>query len=502
MRLRALLFGALIACSGTPRTSAGGGGAPETPKATTPSYDRDHIARELDRYLGDIGKGWGEGYQFSGYLHLQSGDQVLYSKGFGLADRKASKPHRASTSFRTGSVTKQFTAAAIMLLVQDGKLELTDTIRTHLPDYPAPAGDRVTVHQLLNHTSGIPSYTSSEAFLERRDERHSVAELMALFQDAALEFEPGTEWRYNNSGYVILGAIIEKLSGQSYGEFLARRLFGPAGMTRTVVGDAAGDPDRAVGYRTDPSGAVIEAHPIDMTVPYAAGAVRSTAEDLVRWDRWLRDGEILTLETQRKMWNTEPISRKQGSGYGYGWLITRTNDTFVHHGGGIDGFATYYLRGLDSNLALVVYANNPAIDVGPIKEVAVMVAFGGAAPAHTAKPPAALDDAETAKIVGTYVLTPESRDKVVKAGAPEAAIKTFESMVVRREGKGLVIDPVGQEPTAIHRKAPNVYEARQVSATIEFRYEAAQDVVTSMELTQGGVSLVFARAATPKPAAP
>ena len=285
-----LSISAVLSCSGSSGTSAPD--PVETPPAQ-PAAQSD-LADRLDAYIDSYGKERGQAYRFSGYVHVVKADQVLYSKAFEYANRQTETVATPNTSFRIGSVTKQFTAAAIMLLEKQGKLALTDTIRKHLPSYPASSGgDKVTIHHLLTHTGGVPSYTNDEEVMKRRAQAMTTAELLATFKDKALDFEPGEEFEYSNSGYVILGAIIEKVAGSSYAEAMNKLVFEPAALTDTVVGDAPKARERALGYQTNPQGEVVPADPIDMSVPHAAGAIRSTALDLVRWHEVLEDGSVL-----------------------------------------------------------------------------------------------------------------------------------------------------------------------------------------------------------------
>lgn len=484
----------LIACSGSPKpeTEQPAPAPAPTSSADTavdaPAFDPAHIAAELDPYLSGVGKSWGPAFQYSGYVHLQSGDQVLFSRGYGYADHATSRANTVDTSFRIGSVTKQFTAAAILLLQEEGALKVTDTISAHLPDYPAEVAGTVTIHQLLNHTSGIPSYTSLEIF-ESRDKPHTVDELMASFRDLPLELEPGSEWSYSNSGYVVLGAIIEKASGMTYAEFLRTRLFEPSGMNDTVVGDAESAQDRALGY-TGRTGAVELADPIDMSVPFAAGAVRSTCADMVRWDHALRAGTVVSAALQDAMF-TPSAKMGDDADYGYGWTLTGGEHRFAHHGGGIDGFSTYYLRGLDHDLVLCMWANNSMNNVTSLKDVAVSVAFGAEAPAHDEAGPAGEDLDEQAKLAGTYTRSEAGQATLDGAGVPAEAIDTFRTIEVRSVDGTLIIKPVGQPESSVIRTAPATYFSPMAQAEFVFVLDGEQ--ATELQLSQGGFEIVFER---------
>lgn len=484
--LAVALFGA--ACSGSPAPAkpAPAAGAAEV------TFDREHLAKQIDAYVGAIGEGWSDGYRFSGFIHVADGDEVLYSRGFGRANLATDAPNTASTSFRTGSVTKQFTAAAIMVLVQDGVLSVRDPIRKHLRAYPAPAGDQITIHHLLTHTSGIPNYTNFPEVMDSRDHARTVAEMLATFADKPLEFEPGERFSYSNSGYAVLGAIIEAASGQTYAEFLRERLFAPAGLTDTVVGDATSASDRAIGYQTNGAGVAEPAPPIDMSVPYAAGAVRSTARDLVRWSQALEARRLLTEDSLQQMYTPAPPSMKDGSGYGYGWLITPGKHTVIHHDGGIDGFLTSYVRVPALGLVVVVWTNNPAVAVDAIKEAVVLAAFGGTPKAPAVAKPAALDPTLAARVTGDYQLDEASRTAMKTLGAPDEVIASIETITVRAVGAGLELDPIGQPAVPLYVRDATTLFTRSPEVTLALTIDGDAPA-TGFVLTQGAVELTYIR---------
>lgn len=485
--LVAALISSLAACSGTSRPAAA---PPERIASARATLDRDQLGQKIEAYVAAIGEGWGEGYRFNGYIHVATDDGVLYSRGFGLANAETGAPNTADTSFRTGSVTKQFTAAAIMLLEQDGKLSVRDSIRKHVPDYPAPAGDQITIHHLLTHTSGIPNYTTFPELMDSRARAHTVAEMLATFSERPLEFAPGEQFRYSNSGYAVLGAIIEAVSGRTYGEFLRDRLFVPAGLKNTVVGDAADAPDRAIGYQTNDEGVAEPAAPVDMSVPYAAGAVRSTAADLVRWSQALE--KILTPTSLQQMYTPTPPSVKDGSGYGYGWLITTGEETVIHHNGGIDGFLTSYVRVPTRGLVIVVWTNNPAVEVDPIKEAVVLAAFGGTPEPPASTKPAALEPAFAARVIGVYQLDAASRAAMKGMGAPDETIASIETMTIRAAGTGLELAPVGQPAVPLHVRDQTTLFTRSPAVELALTIEGSA-AATGFVLKQGGVELTYVR---------
>ncbi|HLE68652.1 MAG TPA: serine hydrolase domain-containing protein, partial [Vicinamibacteria bacterium] len=283
--------------------------------------------------------------------------EVLLRKGYGLADLEQGIPIEPDMVFRIGSVTKQFTAAAILLLEEEGKLSVEDDLRKHLPDYPT-SGRTITIAQLLTHTSGIRSYTDMPDFGKRMREDMSVEEIIALFRDEPLGFEPGEKYAYNNSGYVLLGAIIEKASGKTYEAYLREKIFGPLGMSQTYYGSSSRIiPKRAQGY--DGVNAEFEnAEYLSMTLPYAAGSLLSTVDDLAKWDRGLYGTELLSQASLDKWWKPFSLADGESIHYGYGWSIsTYEGHPVVGHGGGINGFTCYLLRMPEDQVFVTVLTN-------------------------------------------------------------------------------------------------------------------------------------------------
>jgi CubicO group peptidase (beta-lactamase class C family) len=283
--------------------------------------------------------------------------QVLLRKGYGLADLEQELPIEPDMVFRIGSVTKQFTAAAILLLEEEGKLSIQDDLRKFLPDYP-PSDRTITLEHLLTHTSGIRSYTDMGAFWEKQREDASVDELVAFFRDEPLGFEPGEKYAYNNSGYVLLGAIIEKVSGKTYEAFLREKIFEPLGMTQTSYESASRIiPRRAQGYSAA-NGGFQNAEYLSMTLPYSAGALLSTVDDLAKWDRALYGTGLLSQASLDKWWKPFALSNGESTHYGFGWSISSyQGHRVVGHGGGINGFTCHLLRLPEDRVFVTVLTN-------------------------------------------------------------------------------------------------------------------------------------------------
>ncbi len=283
--------------------------------------------------------------------------RVLYRKGIGMANLELGVSIEPHMVFRLGSITKQFTAVALLMLMEDGKLSLDDDITAFLPDYPTH-GHRITVEHLLTHTSGIKSYTSMPTWppLWRTD--MTLGELIDFFKDQPMDFAPGERWLYNNSAYVLLGAIIEKASGLPYEKFLDRRIFEPLGMAHSSYDHTAQIvPGRVAGYQKGADG--IENAPyLSMTQPHAAGALLSTVDDLLTWDEALYTERLVTQETLRRAFTPATLNDGTSTGYGYGWAIASyEGHRLIEHGGGINGFLTDAIRLPDDHVYVAVLTN-------------------------------------------------------------------------------------------------------------------------------------------------
>ena len=268
------------------------------------------------------------------------GSDTLLLKGFGLANVEDSVPATAATVYRIGSITKQFTAAAVLRLVEQGKIALDAPLATYLPDFPAP-GRRVTIRQLLTHTSGIPSYTEVPAFAATRHTDLTDDQLLALVDRRPLDFPPGSEWHYDNSGYYILGVVLQRLTGVPYGDYIERTLARPLGLSGTRYCDVAPIiPHRAAGY-SPAGGAVINADYLSMRLPGAAGALCSTAGDLLRWQDALVHGRVVAPATYAQMTTPAVLTNGRRTTYGFALgVYSLHGHPVVEHSGGINGFST------------------------------------------------------------------------------------------------------------------------------------------------------------------
>jgi CubicO group peptidase (beta-lactamase class C family) len=283
--------------------------------------------------------------------------ETLLREGFGMADLEMGVAIAPEMVFRIGSITKQFTAVAILQQVAKGTLALDDPLTKFLPDYPTH-GKTITVEHLLTHTSGIRSYTDMESFTGTMRRDMTPDEIIASFRDEPMEFDPGTKWHYNNSGYILLGKILEMVSGQSYEAYVEEHLFAPAGMTRSDYGSATRIvPGEVEGYTQEGDG-WRNADYISMTLPYAAGSLLSTVDDLKRWNDAVLAGTLVSRDLLEKAFTSYRLADGSATHYGYGWATQEAGATrVIEHGGGINGFVTDSIMVPSEGVFVVVLTN-------------------------------------------------------------------------------------------------------------------------------------------------
>ena len=387
-----LLFIALAAAVGLPASALAG--APAT---------KAEITRYADAMLA---ANYREDAPGAAVL-IARGDEVLFRSARGLADVRSGAALTADSVFRIGSVSKQFAAAGLLTLVEAGKVSLADPLSKYVPDFPN--GAHITVLELLNHTSGVKSYTAMPSFLGGPvDKDLSTGQLIAIFRDAKSDFTPGESWAYNNSGYVLVGAVIEAASGQPWHEYLRTALFEPLDLTHTFYGaDPKARAKQVAGYSLK-NDKVVPAKAISMTIPHAAGALLSNVDDLMKWNRALHEGRVLKNETYTKM--ITPVGKAIDGKYGLGISqSTVLGQPMLEHGGSIFGFESMldYVQGPD--ISVVVLQNsdrsNGHDDPETIARKLTAAALGEPYPEATAIP---IDTAALKQFEGVYRIDAES----------------------------------------------------------------------------------------------
>jgi CubicO group peptidase (beta-lactamase class C family) len=297
-------------------------------------------------------------HEFNGSVLVAKSGQVIYQKGFGYANLTTEQLNTPQTRFRLASLTKQFTAVLVLKLVDQGKLQLDDVITDHLPEFRQDTGSKITLHQLLQHTSGIPSYGRNKTYM--RNQAHQpvqVAEFIQTHCSGDLDFEPGTQARYSNSGYFLLGAIIEKVTGMPFGEAIEVHLLKPLNLQQTGYDDGShSSENHALGYRQI-GGKLESAKTINVSVAFAAGGLYSTVADLYKWDRALYSGQLLPANILQQMLTPNQAHFGYGVRTGKVPLENHEQKTFVAHGGGLFGFSHYMMRIMEDDHLIVMLCN-------------------------------------------------------------------------------------------------------------------------------------------------
>jgi len=360
---------------------------------------------------------------------VKDGKTVL-RRAYGMADVVKGVTMTPDMALRLGSITKQFTASAILMLADEGKLALDDDITKHLPDYPT-RGKKITIEHLLTHTSGIASFTSKPDYVAKMTQDMTVAQMIDSFKNDPLDFEPGSQYRYNNSGYFLLGAIIEKVSGQTYAGFLQARIFTPLGMRDTYYeGTGASRAPVAAGHSRTPSGFGM-APPLSMSQPYAAGALVSTVDDLARWDAAVSAGKLLKSATWQRAFTPYRLSDGKPTTYGYGWEIGKVQgEAMIGHNGGINGFSTHAMRFPAKGVYVAVLTNSDSGPANPALVVRKAAAVALGKPYREFRE-VALDAAALDAVTGSY------------------EIENGVQRVFRRSGDGLVMQRPGRPPASL-----------------------------------------------------
>ncbi|MFD2719734.1 serine hydrolase [Hymenobacter monticola] len=431
------------------------------------------LAQQLDDYVRQYEKAG----LFMGTVLVADQGKVVLQKGYGLANRDKGTPNTPETKFRIGSLTKQFTAALVLQLAEQGKLRLDGKVADYLPSYPQPAGSQITVHQLLSHTAGLPDYTALPTFPAVMRSHQEPAQLVALFSGLPLEFAPGTQYRYSNSNYVLLGAIIERVTGKPYAQVFQENIARPFKLKATSLDVVeAADPRRAAGYQATPNG-LVPTPPIDLTVPYAAGAITSTASDLYRWSQALDAGKVLTEASKKQLFT--PVLKN----YAYGWMVFKAKigaeaDTSLiqEHNGGINGFSSFLVRVPQSQQVIVLLDNHNSQSLGELRRglLRIMHHQPAAAPVSVAGPaaagaPVAVSAAVLGTYVGVYELSPSFR------------------ITVRERAGQLFVQATGQSEFETVAASPVLFSLKGVPAQVEFAKNTSGQVA-QLILHQGGAA--------------
>jgi CubicO group peptidase (beta-lactamase class C family) len=415
--------------------------------------------------LLQVANSYTAGNAFMGTVLVAEGDQILLDQGYGMADLEWNIPNAPDVKFRLGSLTKQFTATLVLLLQQAGKLHIEDPVGKYLPDAPK-SWEKITLANLLGRTSGIPNFTSDKDFGTWGMSKHTTAEEIAFFRDKPLDFEPGSKFTYSNSNYEVLGAVIEKVSGEKYGDLLRKRIFDPVGMHDTGLDtDELILPKRAQGYSPGKDG-LVHARSESMTVPWAAGSIYSTTGDLLRWERALFGGKVLNDASLAAM----TTAGKGDYGLGVG-VVQQSGVKVIQHGGGIEGFNTQLAYVPDRKITVIVLSNVNGAAPGAMGGQLLDVAMGKPVILASERKPVPITKEELQKFTGVYDLAP-----------------TF-ALTVAVSGDSLTVQGSNQPALpAMYQGAEGGHPRffiPQVNAEIEFLPDST-GAISSLVLHQGG----------------
>jgi CubicO group peptidase (beta-lactamase class C family) len=381
------------------------------------------IGTQADAYL----TAWANQGRFSGAVLIAKGDKILLRKGYGNANNELNVANKPETVFRIGSITKSFTALSILQLEEKGLLKVSDPVAKYVPELP-PGWNAITIHQLLCHKSGIPEFTSAKSYSDLTDSRH-VENALKEYADKPLLTPPGEVLRYSNAGYILLGRVIERITGESYEDYLNANILKPAGMTHTAV-DHAVDlvPDRASGYRFDGE-TVINAPYGDPVYGGGAGALRSTVDDMLRFDRALKSGKLVSKAITAKAWTPyghfiAPPPIPIEAEYGYGWLIGEDfGHKYVGHGGWVNGFVSQFARYPNDDAVIIVLSNFETVTYVQISKDLSAVLFGAKYETPIARKIVHPSQETLARYVGDYQLGPMILQITMRNGRLYAFVK-------------------------------------------------------------------------------
>ncbi len=304
---------------------------------------------------------------------ISKNGKIIYQKAFGQADLEQNVPASLNSVFRIGSITKQFTAVAILQLYEKGLLDLHDEIQKHIPNYPVQAG-RITIENLLTHSSGIPNLTEQKD-LEIKPGPYTAEELIDLFKTKPLAFSPGDKYRYSNSGYILLGYIIEQLSGKSYADYVGSNIFEKSGMTNSYYDNSSQIiRNRAHGYNLDDTYNVVNAPYINTTFPYSAGGLLMTVEDYFKWHQALLTNKLIKRESMQKALTPFELNDGTSTEYGYGWAFGNLlGSETIEHGGMTNGFSCKEIYLPKEDILVVLFSNNTFLNVNIVASQAAAI---------------------------------------------------------------------------------------------------------------------------------
>ena len=450
-------------------------GETKTVIITTPEKLAELSTEEhFDRYLTAMEKNKG----FRGAVLVAKEGEILFNKGYGYANYEEKIKNTPDTLFAIGSITKQFTAMAIMQLYEKGLLDLEDAVSKYLPD--VIEGDNITIRHLLTHTSGLVNYTDFLLEMVEAPEDTSIDFVLGLFKDEPLIFEPGTQWQYSNSGYVLLGYIVEKVSGVSYDEYLKENIFKPLEMNNTGTYYDKMEEDYAIGYMGITELTPVHEDEIVLKIAYGAGNILSTVNDLYKWDRALQTEKLVKKETldmifdiQEKMPESDMYTF---DGYGFGWFIENNPELgkIVSHGGNTLSYSAQLSKYVDKDITIIITTNAGSYVLGPVEETLVDILMGNSYELPESLVEIELDAEVLKEYTGIYEYT-----------------KGFNIVITESEGQ-LYAQLPGQVKAEIYPKSQTEFFYKVIDAKITFNTDD-NGKITGLVFEQGNTILETTR---------
>lgn len=426
-------------------------------------YAQD-VGAQISQYMTAVVKA----YHFMGAILVARDGKVLIARGYGMANLQHHVPNTTSTEFRVASLTKAFTAMAILQLQAKGELNIEDKACKYVPSCPRD-WHNITIYDLLTHTSGIPDFTSFSNYRRFETRPTTPAGLLADFENKPLDFKPGTRYKYSSSGYVVLGYIIQRVSGESYQKFLKKNIFDPLGME-----DSGYDSSHPIGYKHAKGyvyshGKYRAARYINMTVPYSAGALYSTVGDLYTWDRALEAGKLLPKSLLKQMFAPQvPMGTLEDLHYGFGWVISREfGYRVVWHGGRIAGFGSFNSWLPDQHAYIIVLDNVSSQVAAEMARSLTAILFRKRYEMPRVRHTITLPAKELRRFVGVYQLSP-----------------TF-SIAIKRIGDQLKEQATGESAFPIYPESRTGFFMKVADVQIRFVI-SAKGAVTGLVLRQNG----------------
>jgi CubicO group peptidase (beta-lactamase class C family) len=419
-------------------------------------------AQDMDSKIDTLISAYAKMYRFNGSALVAKGGTILLNKGYGYRNAADKVPNTEESIFQLGSITKQFTSAVILKLQEEKKLSTSDHLSKYFPGYPK--GDSITIAELLTHTSGIYNYTNDTSFMANEITKPASREkMMALFEDKPLDFSPGTSWNYSNSGYSLLGYIIEQVTKQPYEQAVRKYIFTPLHMTHSGFDFThLKSADKTTGYSQLNDNEAKTAPIVDSTVSFSAGAIYSTTGDLYLWHKALENNTVLSKSQQEKAYT--PVRNN----YGYGWGIDSIEGKRrVGHGGGIPGYITNESRVPEDDIDIVLLSNASDMSLGEITKSIYAILYNTA-----------------------YTLPVER----IAIKLPEETLKQYEGEYEVRPGLDVVITakdgeltamPTGQSPKILHAQKEDFFFEREEDIQVEFTRNDKKEV-DGFILHQGG----------------